>query len=135
MSVDKPISDMLVLDLSWQAGRLTVVKDDDHVLRRFGQVDIIGLDQGQQIEVFRQQADEIWALFSGQATIQLEDQRQDSPSMGVTVSLVVDQEVPKAVLVPFGVACIVTGGLDGTRFLRIGTHHDTSHPQDRFGIL
>ena len=71
------ISDLVVKDLDWRDGILTVIKENDHLLRRFGEMDVVTIEPSRSLEVFRQQADEVWALLSGQVLFHLEDQRQD----------------------------------------------------------
>ena len=124
------ISDMLVKDLDWRDGILTVIKESDHLLRRFGEVDVVTIEPSRYLEVFRQQADEVWALLSGQASFHLEDQRQDSPSLGSGVDLDINQDSPQEVLVPFGVFCKLSSA-QGAMLLRISTHQDGTQPGDK----
>jgi hypothetical protein len=46
------------------------------------------------------------------------------------VELVISDVAPKAVLVPFGVVCHVSSAGEAM-FLRVNTHQDFSHPEDR----
>jgi hypothetical protein len=130
MDREYEISDMYVADLKWQEGVLTVIKESDHLLRRFGQVDIVNLAPESKLEICRDEADEIWALVSGKVLLLMEDQRKDSPSFGRLVELEISQDAPKAVLVPFGVTCKVSS-TRGAILLRTGTHQDGTHPSDR----
>jgi len=123
------ISDMVVRNLDWRNGTLTVIKESDHLLRRFGEVDVVKVEPRGAVQVFRQQADEIWALLSGQVSLHLQDQRQDSPSQGAEVDLDISQDSPQAVLIPFGVLCKVFS-TPGATLVRISTHQDGSHPGD-----
>jgi len=131
---DFKIHDMFVLDLSWKERKLTILKDYDHLLRRFGQVDMLRISSGRHVEVSRRKADELWTVISGTASIQLEDQRIDSPSFGELVILELAQESPQAVLVPFGVKCIVSckGKAD---LIRISTHADDPQSGDIIRFL
>lgn len=124
------ISDMVVKDLDWNNGILTVIKESDHLLRRFGEVDVVTIEPGRQVEVFRQQADEVWALLSGQVSFHLQDQRQDSPSQGSEVKLDISEDMPQAVLVPFGVLCKLSN-TQGAIMLRISTHQQRTQPGDQ----
>ncbi len=128
------ISDMYVLDLAWHGQKLTIIKETDQLLRRFGQMDMIKINQNNRVEVFRSEADEIWAPVSGQAQVRLEDQRDDSPSNGEVVHLEITDDDPKAILVPFGVNCTITSS-EGATLLRIETHEENTHPGDQFQIL
>lgn len=130
METDFKISDMYVLELQWDQGILTVLKEDDHLLRRFGQIDLVNLTPGGNIEVWREKADEIWILFSGEAKIVMEDLRDESPSLNDIVELTLDQDHPKAVLVPFGVKFKLYSS-DGAMLLRVGTHQDNSLMTDQ----
>ena len=124
------ISDLAVGDLDWREGILTILKESDHLLRRFGQVDVVRIESDGEVQVYRYEADEIWALLSGQATLHLRDQRQDSPSQGAVVGLDLSQNSPQAVLVPFGVVCTVRS-TQGATLLRISTHQDGTNPEDQ----
>jgi hypothetical protein len=130
---DMLISDMVVLDLDWQGQKLTIIKETDQLLRRFGQMDMIKLNPKGRVEVFRSVADEIWAPMLGRAAFQLEDQREESPSKGEIVQLEITADDPKAILVPFGVNCTIVSA-EGATLLRIGTHGESTHPGDRFQI-
>ena len=128
------ISDMYVLDLAWQGQKLTIIKETDQLLRRFGQMDMIKLNPKDRVDVFRSEADEIWAPMAGQADVRLEDQREESPSKGEIFHLEIISDDPKAILVPFGVNCTISSA-EGATLLRIGTHEESTHPGDRFQIL
>ncbi|UCD99654.1 MAG: hypothetical protein JSV42_02680, partial [Chloroflexota bacterium] len=75
------IPDVYVLDLERIEGRLVLLRDNDHLLRRFGQVEYINLEEGQETNfVLRVVADEIWSVIGGEVTLTLVDKRDDSPS-------------------------------------------------------
>ena len=124
------ISDLALCDLDWREGILTILKESDHLLRRFGQVDVVTIESEGEVRVYRQQADEFWTLLSGKVSLHLKDQRQDSPSQGAVVSLDLSQKAPQAVLIPFGVICTISSTL-GATLLRICTHQDGTHPEDQ----
>jgi mannose-6-phosphate isomerase-like protein (cupin superfamily) len=123
------ISDMVVKDLDWRNGILDILNEGDHLLRRFGEVEVVTIEPQGSVQVFRQQADEIWALLSGHASFHLQDRRQDSPSQGAEVNLDISQDSPQAVLIPFGVLSKVTSN-QGATLVRINTHQDESFPGD-----
>ena len=124
------ISDMVVMDLDWYKGSLTVIKEGDHLLRRFGAVNVVRIEPEGSIQVYRQQADEIWAVLSGYVSLHLQDQRQDSPSQGTEVDLGISQDTPQAVLIPLGVLC-KGSSTRGATLLRITTHQDGSQHGDQ----
>ena len=117
------ISDAVILELARKQGKLTVLKENDHLLRRFGQVDLFQLNDGEKIAVKRENADEVWSVISGRAVFELEDQRKDSPTHAVVEVVPLMGESPVALLVPFGVACNVTCEVGGS-LVRITTHED-----------
>ena len=124
------ISDSFITSIDWNSGVLTVLKESDQLLRRFGQVDVVDLGAKNTLEVRRIQADEIWAIISGKAEIELEDQRGESPSFGKRVDMEVEGKSPQVFLVPFGVNCKISSQ-EGAILLRISTHQDGTHPEDR----
>ena len=134
MENEREILDMIILELAWHNGILTVIREDDHVLRRFGQVDVVKVSNGSALEIWRQKADEIWAVISGEVRFSLEDRREDSPSGGVNVELELSKDVPQAILVPFGVTCKVSSTGDAI-LLRIGTHQNHAHAEDQIPFL
>ena len=128
------IMDMVVLNLDWQNGILTVLQEENHLLRRFGQIDIVNLESGQIMEFMRRHADEIWVLLDGQASLQMKDQRTDSPSFEALVEIELNEKHPKAILVPFGVTSRVSA--NGTAsFLRISTHQELPDSDDHTLIV
>jgi len=124
------ISDLALLDLRWQGGVLTVITEDNHLLRRFGAVDVVNLEPDRPRVLLRHQADEIWTVLSGQAFFHLEDHREDSPSQGTALDVTISQDAPRALLIPFGVLCKVSSTKKESILLRISTHQDESHPGD-----
>lgn len=125
------ILDFLTIDLTSQEGKLTIVREDDHLLRRFGQVDVLSLSSDQEIELKRIKADEIWALFSGTAQLKIQDEREESPNFGSIVNLELNQNDPKAILIPFGTRCRFRAKSQAI-FLRVTTHQDGFDAGDQF---
>ena len=123
------INDMTVQALAWQSGVLTVVSENDPLLRRFGQCDLIKLSAGETLEIQRRRADEVWALIAGKVSLRLEDRREDSPSLGEHQMLILTGEQPKTALVPFGVHGMFSANSDAV-LLRLTTHEDTADPED-----
>lgn len=123
------INDLAVQALEWRGGILTVVSENDPLLRRFGQCDYVRLNAGDTLEILRQQADEVWAVIVGEAEARLEDRREDSPSYQAVQALELEETLPKAVLVPFGVRCRMTASTDAV-LIRLTTHEDRDNPED-----
>jgi len=103
--------------------RRTALSYSDHLLRRFGQADIVHLGRGGRLEKKEEEtADEVWALIEGEATFEWEDRRSSSPTSGGKASLAARE--PISVLVPFGVAFRVTAENRAAILLRLSTHAD-----------
>ena len=126
-----PIPDLYLLDLKWDGNRLVLLQEDDHLLRRFGQVDLHRIKKGQTtLFTCREVADEIWTLISGRAVFTLIDKREESPSENQNVIITLDETSPQALLVPFGVACAVQTKQD-SQLIRLTTHLDGTHSGDK----
>lgn len=133
MTDTRPIHDLHIAPLMVErlphARRMVGLRDDDHLLRRFGQAEIISLRPGEVLELkVREVADEVWALFEGRVEFVWEDLRQGSPTLGCGHRMTTGQ--PTRVLVPFGVRFTVLA-LDGpATLLRIATHADSARSGD-----
>jgi hypothetical protein len=127
----KNISGAELFDLNWKAGRLVVLGENDHLLRRFGQVDVIRLEPGIPLETHRTSgADEIWTLLESEATLQLTDLREESPTLEQKMKITLNGENPQAVLIPFGVAALISASA-GAMLLRVSSHADDLFPDDQ----
>lgn len=105
------------------AERRTALSYSDHLLRRFGQADVVHLERGGRLERKEEEtADEAWALIEGEATFEWEDRRPSSPTAGGTATFAAHE--PTTVLVPFGVAFRATAGDAPVILLRLSTHGD-----------
>lgn len=125
-----PISDMHVFALSRAAGRLSLLREADHLLRRFGQLDLVDIPAGQQTDFeLRAEADRFFFPADGNVKAILVDLRSSSPSLGVRAEVVLDASDPHGLLVPFGVACSLAAQ-SNTRLIVLSTH-STAHPEDR----
>jgi len=127
------INDMAVQALEWRGSFLTVVSENDPMLRRFGQCDYVRMKAEETFEILRRQADEVWALIAGQADVRLEDRREESPSYQAVQTLEMDAELPKAVLVPFGVRCRIAARTEAV-LIRLTTHEDSDIPEDHIPL-
>jgi dTDP-4-dehydrorhamnose 3,5-epimerase-like enzyme len=124
------ISGVVVRDLGWKDNRLVALQENDHILRRFGQIDVVKLEPGKSLETLRKAgADEVWALISGEAILQMADQRHESPTLDQTVEITLNGNSPQAVLIPFGVLAHITGQSAGS-LLRLTTHADELFPEE-----
>jgi mannose-6-phosphate isomerase-like protein (cupin superfamily) len=125
------IPDVYVLDLERVDGCLILLRDHDHLLRRFGQLEYRMLNEGEETPIaLRSVADEIWSVITGEATLTMVDKRDGSPSENKKVQLSLSGKQPQAVLIPFGVAHYFSAS-KSTRLIRLATHADGTHPEDR----
>ena len=124
------ISDVIIHDIEWRENTLTLVKDSDPLLRRFGQCDHIILKNGKTIEIWRQQADEIWSVVGGQVNFNLVDTRPESPTYQIEQLISLAGEEPQVLLIPFGVNFKLDCELPST-LIRLTTHQDATHPGDK----
>lgn len=125
-----PISDMLLFPLRRQDGRLLIVREQDHLLRRFGALDILSLEAGASTPYrLRAEADQILAPLDGTLAVDLVDLRPQSPSQGTRIEITLSAADPHGLLLPFGVACRLASS-QGARLLRLSTH-SAAHPDDR----
>lgn len=125
------IHDLLSTPLgSGSAARQALLAFDDHLLRRFGSLELVRLGPGDSIGVLRRRADEIWVLLDGSVDARLEDTRPSSPSLGATETLRFDS--PHRFLVPFGVRLVVRAEAAAT-LLRLMTHTEGEDPPEAEG--
>lgn len=134
MPTDIPIIDLYLKRLvPQQDSGLTAwvpLRDDDHLLRRFGQVEVLRMDpDAGPLCRLRSVADETWALLVGSAEFRWRDSRAASPSNGKTFHLLLDE--PTLALVPFGVGFGVRAIEEGTLLVRISSHEDGTHEGDQ----
>jgi dTDP-4-dehydrorhamnose 3,5-epimerase-like enzyme len=102
--------------------RAVALRFEDHLLRRFGQAEIVRLAAGALLlQPAQPIADDVWILVDGQAVFEWRDQREASPTHGGVARL--DCDEPVALLVPFGVALSLSTST-GTTLLRLTTHSD-----------
>lgn len=121
---------MHVFALTREAGRLTLLRESDHLLRRFGQLELLDLAAGEQTEyTLRSEADRFIFPISGSVSALLLDLREISPSNGKRAEIALDVANPMGLLVPFGVACSLQAKAV-SRLIILSTHSE-SHPEDR----
>ncbi|MEX1071012.1 MAG: dTDP-4-dehydrorhamnose 3,5-epimerase family protein [Anaerolineales bacterium] len=125
-----PISDVHLFPLTVSAGRWKLLSEEDHLLRRFGQLELLDLDASQETDFeLRAEADRFLFAINGRARAQLLDLRTSSPSLGERVNISLDTENAQGLLLPFGVACALYAETD-SRLIVLSTHSQ-SHPEDR----
>lgn len=134
MVTSLPIHDLFIqkLETNEDSGRtrLPILRHDDHLLRRFGFAEMIRLEpippDSMQI---RAVADEIWALIEGKCRFVWKDLRQTSPTQGQAFEIIATE--PTLVLAPFGVAFGVEAYDHQALLIRLATHADGVHEEDR----
>jgi dTDP-4-dehydrorhamnose 3,5-epimerase-like enzyme len=101
--------------------RMLALRESDHVLRRFGEAEVLRLDPGASPGiVLHLVADEVWALLEGSIEAFWQDRRPRSPSRGARVR---DRFLsPVLMLAPFGVAFGVRALDEGAMLARFATH-------------
>jgi len=125
-----PIADMHIFPLALAAGRLTLLRNSDHLLRRFGQLDLLEIAAGQRLDLpVRGEADCFLFPVSGAVNAALLDLRPSSPSQGAKVAVALSADEPKGLLVPFGVACSLQAESQAV-LIQLSTHSE-AHSADR----
>jgi mannose-6-phosphate isomerase-like protein (cupin superfamily) len=125
MAYETTIPDLLIKPLSDQeieGGRLLqLLEFDDHLLRRFGRMELIELEAKTVFQpILRKVADEVWFILEGEVEGFWLDRRPNSSSEGARERHPLP--APSLVLVPFGVAfaCRTVSGT--CTLLRVMTH-------------
>ena len=114
---------------------MVVLSEDDHLLRRFGQVDVLRFEQDSKLTTHRQEgADEIWAIFSGAVELVLTDMREESPTNQTKMEISLAEEIPRGVLIPFGVNAELYCRQPGL-LIRLTSHADGLFPGDQIFVL
>lgn len=125
------IYDVILKRIDRRSGVLTLVKETDPLLRRFGQLDLVTLGPDSSLEIFRNEADEIWTVVEGNAHFNLIDNRENSPSFQNKEELGLGADPTELILIPFGVQCLITSTHPtGSTLVRLTTHEDGTNPGD-----
>lgn len=84
---------------------MEILRDDDELLKRFGQASLSKSYPG-VIKAFHyhKRQDDIWFFPVGNAQVVLHDMREDSPTKGETNVFYLGEDNPQIVLIPTGVA-------------------------------
>ncbi|MCY0877798.1 MAG: dTDP-4-dehydrorhamnose 3,5-epimerase family protein [Firmicutes bacterium] len=82
-----------------------ILRDDDGLLRRFGQASL-SLSYPGVIKAFHyhERQDDLWFFPVGAAQVVLYDRRPESPTRGVTQVLYAGEDYPVLIVIPVGVA-------------------------------
>ncbi len=82
-----------------------ILRDDDKLLRRFGQASL-SMSYPGVIKAFHyhERQDDLWFFPVGSAQVVLYDLREDSPTHGVTQVLYAGEDIPVLIVIPVGVA-------------------------------
>lgn len=130
VAAQSAIADMLVFPLTREGGQLRLLQNSDHLLRRFGSLDLMDLAPGEAAAAtVRGEADRFLFAIDGMVQLELVDLRELSPSRGARVQLALDAAKPEGVLVPFGVALSLKA--QGKMRLVLLSTHSEEHGQDR----
>lgn len=121
---------MHIFPLTRQADRMVLLREADHLLRRFGQLEVVDLAAEEKTEfTLRAEADRFLFPLIGSVIVSLLDLRETSPSNGKRADFVLEAGKPRGLLVPFGVACSLEAG-SASRLIILATHSET-HSEDR----
>lgn len=121
---------MYVFPLQRSPRGFVLLREADHLLRRFGQLELLELAAGERVDLgLRAEADRFVYVIDGRCNVDLVDLRAASPTHGAHTVVALDAADPHGVLVPFGVACTLHA--EGkTRLVLLSTHSET-HADDR----
>lgn len=111
-----------------------IVRDDDTLLRRFGQTAITRTYPG-VIKAFHwhEDQDDIWYVADGMARVVLYDRRPDSPTSGVTQVIYAGEDNAAAILIPAGIAhgYQVLGNKPVLLFYHVTKSYDPGNPDEQ----
>ncbi len=82
-----------------------ILRDDDHLMSRFGQTSITKTYPG-VIKAFHwhRNQDDLWYVAAGMARVVLYDRREDSPTYRETQVIYAGEDNPVLILIPAGIA-------------------------------
>jgi len=110
-----------------------ILRDDDNLLRRFGQTSITKSYPG-VIKAFHwhSEQDDVWYVASGMARIVLYDRRPGSPTHKTTQIIYAGDDNPVAVLIPAGIAhgYQVLGNQPVILFYHVTQAYDPKNPDE-----
>ena len=111
-----------------------IVREDDHLLRRFGQTSFTKTHPG-VIKAFHWHADQddLWYVAYGMARVVMYDRRLDSPTKGVTQVVYAGEDNPVIILIPLGIAhgYQVLGPKPVMLFYHVTKAYDPKNPDEQ----
>jgi len=125
------ISGIHKFNIDWTSNPTLLLSETAHLLRRFGSIELIELDQTETgLYRVRKEADEILIATKGIVSIDLFDTREMSPSTSEKEEIELAHAKGEALLIPFEVAYRLRGTA-GTQVIRIATHSQSSSVEDQ----
>lgn len=110
-----------------------LLRDDDELLRHFGQTSITKTHPG-VIKAFHwhEDQDDIWYVADGMARVVLHDLREESPSKGQTQVIYAGEDNPVLIYIPTGVAhgYQVLGNKPVMLFYHVTKSYDPKNPDE-----
>lgn len=111
-----------------------VVREDDNLLRHFGQSSVTKTYPG-VIKAFHwhNDQDDVWYVVDGMARVVLYDRRDGSPTRGCTQVVYAGEDNPVVILIPTGVAhgYQVLGNKPVVLFYHVTRAYDPAHPDEQ----
>ena len=111
-----------------------VLREDDNLLRRFGQ-SAVTKSYPSVIKAFHwhRKQDDLWYFVDGMARVVLYDRRPDSPSHGRTQVIFAGEDNPVLILIPAGIAhgYQVLGNKPAILFYHVTHCYDPSDPDEQ----
>ncbi len=110
-----------------------ILRDDDNLLRRFGQTAVTRTYPG-VIKAFHWHADQddLWYVADGMARVVLYDRRPGSPSFGQTQVIYAGEDNPVLIFIPTGLAhgYQVLGAKPVILFYHVTRSYDPANPDE-----
>ena len=111
-----------------------VVREDDNLLKHFGQSSITKTYPG-VIKAFHwhNHQDDVWYVVDGMARVVLYDRREGSPTKGVTQVVYAGEDNPVVILIPSGLAhgYQVLGNKPVVLFYHVTQNYDPKAPDEQ----
>lgn len=111
-----------------------ILRDDDGLLRRYGQTSITKTYPG-VIKAFHwhRDQDDVWYVADGMARVVLYDRRPESPTCGQTQVVYAGEDNPVTILIPAGIAhgYQVIGHKPVLLFYHVTKAYDASAPDEQ----
>ena len=124
------ISEIEKLNVFFGKDKNLAIRESDHVLRRFGELEIFSLEKKPPGPfVIRHEADEIFAVLSGELELKMVDLRENSPTFNEIMVVQINEQDSEAYLIIFGVAFSIKSNT-GAKVLRLSTHKKNQLDQE-----